>query len=199
MLRLPCLLVAIGSLTLAADYAAWAQKNPDGSWTATAEAAVKESALPSAAPQDAEKFCPAYLKLAVGDRTKFWVVLLSAIAKPESNFNPKEQYKEAFDDASGKAVVSRGLLQISIESANQKRYGCGIKKDEDLHDPATNLQCGVKILAAWVEADKVIATYQDDKSPRGGGRYWSTLRESHKSFAATKTYLNGLPFCQKAK
>lgn len=160
----------------ASDYSAWAKKNGDGSWTKATEAAVQNSKLTGALPADIEMFCPGYKARDATARKMFWVGLLSIVARPESNFKPETSYTESFEDAQGNKVVSRGLLQISIESANQKKYSCGIKKAEDLHDPATNLTCGVKILDAWVTTDNAIATYIG-QSPRGGGRYWSTLRE----------------------
>lgn len=160
----------------AQDYAAWAKANKDGSWTAATEKAVRESELSNSLPTDIEKFCPQYKTLDSADRIKFWVGLLSIVARPESNFNPNATYTENFPDSKGNMVISRGLLQISIESANQKKYSCGIKAAEDLHEPSINLTCGVKILNAWITRDNVIATYLKEK-PRGGGRYWSTLRE----------------------
>jgi hypothetical protein len=174
------LLVALALLAatsvLSQDYAAWAKKNTDGSWTAFAENAVANSNLPNTFPADIDKFCPGYKTKDAIDRKVFWVGLISIIAKPESNFKPETTYTESFNDAKGKKVISRGLLQISIESANQKKYSCDIKKSENLHDPKVNIDCGVKILEAWVKTDNVIATYVG-QAPIGGGRYWSTLRE----------------------
>ena len=123
--------------------------------------------------------------------------LLSIVARPESNFKPETTFTESFADSKGKKVVSRGLLQISIESANQKKYGCGIQKAEDLHDPAVNLTCGVKILDAWVQTDGVIASY-GQHPPRGGGRYWSTLRERNKHLPEIRGFTRSLKVCGAA-
>ena len=176
------------------DYAAWAKKKPDGSWTAAAEAAVRASNLPKAVPADIARFCPGYASQPEGARVQFWVGLLSAIAKPESNFKPETKYRESFVGADGQLVISRGLLQLSIESVNQKKYSCNIQEAEDLHDPAINLQCGVRILNAWVKDDNVIATYGSD-APRGGGRYWSTLRESKKHIQEMMAFTRKLEIC----
>jgi hypothetical protein len=159
------------------DYGAWRKKNTDGSWTRFTEEAVKSSSLPKAVPADIDKFCPGYKSQNEADRITFWAGLISAIARPESNFKPETTYTEIFSDGQGNKVVSRGLLQISIESANQARYACAIQKPEDLHDPKVNLACGVKILDYWIKKDNVLATYRGQK-PVGGGRYWSTLRET---------------------
>jgi hypothetical protein len=179
------------------DYAAWSKVNTDGAWTAAAKAAVKSSSLPKTLPIDIAKFCPNYSSHTEDARVEFWVGLLSAVARPESNFKPETTFKEDFRDSKGEFVISRGLLQISIESANQKKYACDIKKAADLHDPATNLRCGVRILEAWVKTDNVIATYGNGQS-RGGGRYWSTLREKNKHLPELTIFTNGLNVCSGA-
>lgn len=176
------------------DYAAWATKNQDGSWTRAAESAVASSPLIRLNPADITQFCPNYPKLAKHERRKFWVGLLSAMSKPESNFKPEATYRERFRDGKGRPVVSRGLLQISIESANQKRYDCDIRHPALLHDPVINLACGVRILSKWVTTDGVIAS----RSPlqhQGGGRYWSTLRAQNGKISAIAEFTRALPFC----
>jgi len=187
-------LVVLAPLAAAKDYAAWARRNPDGAWTAAAETAVAASSLPQAVPADVEKFCPGYAARNPDERKVFWVGLLSIVARPESNFEPGTKFTEKFTDAQGNKVVSRGLLQISIESANQRRYSCGIVKAKDLHDPSVNLGCGVKILDAWVKTDNVIATWGTG-SPAGGGHYWSKLREKNNYLPAITTFTRGLKVC----
>ena len=175
------------------DYAAWAGKNPDGGWTRAAESAVANSVLPRQVPADVASFCPNYPKLTSHERRKFWVGLLSAMSKPESNFRPHSRYQEKFNDRQGRPVVSRGLLQISQESANQRRYNCDIRHPQLLHDPVINLACGVRILALWVSQDGVIASPMHQV--KGGGRYWSTLRSSNGKVAAIADFTRQLPFC----
>ncbi len=187
-------LLLIYSANAVADYGAWANKNPDGMWTKAAEEAVERSNLPASEPADVEKFCPTYRTRSPAERRQFWAGLISIMARPESNFKPHTKYVEAFADAHGNRVVSRGLLQISIESANKKRYYCQIRKAEDLHDPATNINCGVKILNAWVVADNRIATPAGSK-PKGGGRYWSTLRKA-KHLPEISGYTSKLAVCR---
>jgi soluble lytic murein transglycosylase-like protein len=176
------------------DYAAWARSNADGTWTAAAEAAVKASALPGLRPKDITPFCPGYATRTPGERARFWVGLLSAIARRESRFDPATSYQESFNDSQGKRVISRGLLQISFESANQRAYSCQIARPEDLHDPAVNLACGVKILGFWVKKDGVIAAYASG-SIQGGGRYWSTLRENHGNLLELMAFTRKLSVC----
>lgn len=113
---------------------------------------------------------------------------ISIMAKFESGFKPETSYKEGFNDSKGKAVISRGLLQISQESANQSAYACGIKKAEDLHDPKVNLECAVKIAVYWINKDQVF--FGGEKL--GLGRYWSVGRKSSKSNAKILSYLSNL-------
>lgn len=130
-------------------------------------------------------------------RTQFWVALLSAMAREESGLDPSTQFVEPkVRDASGKKVVSRGLLQISIESANQQRYGCDIAKADDLHDPTTNLACGVKILNYWVAQDGYVGAQK--KRHVGGARYWSVLRDK-KKLAAIQGFTRQLEACASRK
>ena len=176
----------------APDYAAWAKHNQDGSWTRAAEHAVAGSSLPRLMPADATQFCPTYPKLSLTQRKQFWVALISAMSGPESNFRPASSYQERFSDRQGRPVVSRGLLQISQESANQRRYGCDIRQASLLHDPVINLSCGVRILSRWVQQDGLIASQQ---SPKGGGRYWSTLRHQNGKTGRISAFTRALPFC----
>jgi hypothetical protein len=181
----------------AADYGAWASANPGGTWTQAAEAAVSQSTLHQLVPVDAARYCPRYAHIDKSDRDRFWVALLSAMALPESKFDPGAQYVEReIHDASGKNVVSRGLLQISVESANQERYGCKIKQAEDLHDAATNLACAVKILNYWVAKDDSIGARRG--AHRGGAQYWSVLRRG-KHVSEIRRFTRKLDVCAHSR
>lgn len=125
-------------------------------------------------PKDIAQFCPAYKDLNERDKRNFWVHLISSMSEFESNHKPETSYTEAFYDAQGRRVVSRGLLQISIESGNG--YGCGLKDANELHDPLINLDCGLRILNKWVGNDVALAG-QSGSTWQGGARYWSVLRK----------------------
>lgn len=124
-------------------------------------------------PSDIRDFCPAYPSLSAADRKNFWVYLVSSMAELESNHNPDSTYTEAFYDNAGRRVVSRGLLQISIESGNA--YGCAFKTESELHDPLRNLDCGLRIMNKWIGADGMIKGLSGTKY-LGASRYWSVLR-----------------------
>ena len=178
------------------DYAAWKAVNTDGSWTRAAEAGVAATELATRVPTDIDLFCPGYATATAEDRQRFWVALLSAMARPESNFKPGATYLEPdITDAAGKNVTSRGLLQISKESANAKAYGCGIQDALELHDPAVNLSCGARIMSHWVAKDGRIAA--QTKPARGGARYWSVLRAWRGHLPEISGFTRSLPLCKK--
>lgn len=118
--------------------------------------------------------------------------LISKMAQYESGFDPSESYKEDFKDSSGAYVVSRGLLQISKESAND--YKCQGKTTlkiidaKDLHDYGVNLKCGVKILNKWGLKHKVLYGGKTN-AWLGGSKYWSVLRCPKDSCNAIMDYM----------
>jgi hypothetical protein len=177
------------------DYAAWKSVNKNGQWTLAAEKAVRATSLPMLTPRDIGTFCPSYELLAKDDRVRFWVGLLSAMAKPESGFKPETTYVEPdILDANKQNVVSRGLLQISQESANLKPYGCGIKQATDLHKVDVNLNCAARIMRHWVDKDGLIAAAS--KPAVGAARYWSVLRAWRGHLSGIGAYTKSLDVCR---
>lgn len=108
-------------------------------------------------------------------RKQFYVSLISCMSKYESSFDTLSYYTEKFPDNTGARVVSRGLLQISGESAIG--YSCEVPKNNYmiLHDPKINLECGVRILNRWIKKDLVLSSYVGERWI-GGARYWAVLR-----------------------
>lgn len=122
---------------------------------------------------------------------------VSIMAKYESSFKNGEQFTESFNDSKGNPVISRGLLQLSFESSNQKAYSCGLKTPEDLHDAKINLSCGVKIVNYWLNRDLIFFGEKFDPVKNkmiyfGLGRYHSVGRSPSKSNIKVKTYLENL-------
>lgn len=166
---------------------AWAKKAQGETWTRITIRALKElgAEMIKTDLKDAHDFCPAYHRLGATDREKVWVQLISSMAKYESNFDPVSTFTEAFKGDDGTLVISRGLLQISRNSANL--YGCNIAKPEELQVAETNLRCGVRILNTLVTKYKAIHGQQDVpnvnllRNPwQGAARYWSVLRRKTK-------------------
>lgn len=145
-------------------------------------------------PADRSLFCPKYSSFSYAQRKQYWTYLISSMVRFESNFNTNSSYTESFTDSSGKRVVSRGLLQISIESGNA--YGCGFKTAQELHDPYKNLSCGIRILNRWVARDGRIAG-KVDGGWKGGARYWSVLRAGDKtSYKSILNWSQNLSICK---
>lgn len=162
---------------------------PDGRvWTDMAHVALVDlgSGLLSTTPRDIADYCPSYERLNDEQRRAFWVYLLSRLARFESSHDPAVRFTESFNDSQGNPVISRGLLQISKESANG--YGCRIADAAELHNPEVNIRCGVRILNRWVaERDGVIAARTDGQW-LGAARYWSPFRnDSRRAQIASAT------------
>ncbi len=165
---------------------------PDGEqWSSFANAALNNfgANLIAAVPSDIAEYCPKYPSAGISERKAFWIGLLSALAKFESNYDPQVSFTENKRDAQGNLVVSRGLLQISIESG--RGYGCVIPNDQSLHDPQVNLTCAVRILNKVVPRDNVI----NSNAPpwKGAAAYWSpfrkmTRREDIRSWSKQQAY-----------
>ncbi len=154
--------------------------------------------LTRATPEDITDYCPAYPELSLPLRRAFWSHLLAFMAKSESNHSPSSRYQEKFNDRAGQPVISRGLLQISYESA--QAYGCDLATPQSLHNPRQNLRCGVRILNRWIDGDNRLAGRASDSTTEGtqwlgGARYWSTLRdnEQHRQI---RQAARSLAYCQ---
>lgn len=196
-----CVVLLAASGAARADYpaAAW-DAEPDGArWTAFAHAAVEQhgQSLLQTIPTDIEQFCPGFASRGEKDRQAFWVFLMSSLAKFESSYNPATSFDETTVDTGmvtrdGAPIISRGLLQISRESANG--YGCGIADPQQLHDPETNIVCGVRIFNRWIERDGVISG-KEGKRWRGLARYFSPFR-SAKKLASMQADASRQPYCR---
>jgi len=151
--------------------------------------------LLASTPNDIGDFCPNYPNLSDRGRMDFWVKLISAIAKPESDFVPTAHYPEKFADKNGHQVISRGLLQLSLSDANG--YGCPFTTEEDLYSPKLNLQCGVMIMDRLVSVSGAISGYDPaNKQWLGASRYWGTMRSTNNNFAILKKLIRQSENCR---
>lgn len=149
--------------------------------------------LVRADPADAAEWCPGFPKFTRSEKHAFFVKLMTEMARYESSFKPGTKYTESFPDSKGVPVISRGLFQISIESANG--YGCGFRQAEELHDAQANANCSVRIINRWVERDgRIGGTVAGDH--RGGARYWSVLRGTSKSRPKILAAMKEFPGCR---
>jgi hypothetical protein len=174
---------------------AWEIRPEGRQWTTIAHTSIDTlaPALTTVTPTDIDAFCPGYPAASPANRRAFYVALLAEIARLESNFDPSVTAAGTTTDASGRRVVSRGLLQLSPESASG--YGCAVAQAQQLHDPATNIQCGVRILERLIARDQVVAGYASG-SWRGASRYWTVFRDRNK-LADLQAVTNAQPYCKR--
>ena len=185
--------------SIAQDISAWGDNIEGPRWTQYANNAISQlgQELLNTVPADIELYCPNYANLNLNNRQQYWVSMISALAYFESNFSSAVSYQESFNDSQGKPVISRGLLQISKESANS--YGCDILDEKELHDPKVNIYCGVRILNQWIaKQDGVISDRKGwwifKSEWLGAARYWSPFRnESKRKSIAIST--SKQPYC----
>jgi hypothetical protein len=151
--------------------AAWDGETENGAiWTGWLSEAIagERPSLLDAAPRDVRKFCPAYRSLSRRDREQFWIMLISAIAERESDFD-----EDAFlDEPLPLSERSIGLLQLSL--SDSRDFGCAFKTELEIEGARENLRCGVQILRQLVEQDGVIGG-APNLAYRGAARYWAVL------------------------
>ena len=158
----------------------WDARPEAAAWTGATLAAVAryDSVLAGSVPGDMKAWCPGYARNGLAERRAFWVGLLSALAKPESGWNPR---------AAGGGGRYIGLLQISPQTARSN--GCAATSAGALKDGAANLACGVKIMARQVGTDGVVA----GNGGQGLGRDWgpfnkASMRASMAGWTAEQSY-----------
>lgn len=173
---------------------AWSRVAGASEWTTILyERIGAATALLRASPQDAARYCPGFAALDHSGRQAFYTGLVSIMAKYESGFDPEVRFQERFADSSGGLVVSRGLLQLSIESADAYT-GCDPGSAEALHDPGVNLACAAAILNKLVSRDQAIGVVQRGDW-KGGAAYWSVLRSNHPRNDEIVRFTQSLPVC----
>lgn len=118
-----------------------------------------------------------YVSNPAEDMVEFYNCLMAALCQFESNYKPEVTYKEDMVDAKGNQVISRGLLQLSMESANS--YGGGITNEQQLHDPETNIRCAVLIMKKCIVRDGRIQGGETG-AWKGMARYWSPFRKPER-------------------
>ena len=123
----------------------------------------------NANPRDMAKFCPQYYTMSQQERADVWTEMVLAMAQSSSGLSSRKIHTEGISDASGNLVISRGLLQISGESA--RSYRCDLSQNSDLHNDSTNIKCGLKIIQKLLGRDDEVG----NGVRRGLGRYWGTF------------------------
>ena len=162
----------------------WDHRPEARDWTISTMGAIANhgSALIETPLADIDNFCPGYATASDTQRQAFWVGLFSGLARYESTWNPR---------AAGAGGRYRGLLQILPQTARYR--GCEINGAGELYDGARNLSCAVRIAAAAVERDGVVAG-----SPGNWGGVaadWPPLRNAAKR-AHIAEFTRSQSYCQ---
>jgi hypothetical protein len=160
----------------------WDHRPEASQWTEATLATVSQydAALAGQVPADVANWCPGYATASLEDRRAFWVAMFSALAKHESTWNPA---------AAGGGGRWIGLTQISPATARQ--YGCEATSVAELKDGAANLACAVRIAAAQVGRDGLVA----GGGNRGMGRDWAPFRAASKR-ADMAGWVSDQAYCQ---
>ncbi len=157
-------------------------------WTDSLVTEIKNNISTYDLASDMESICPKYHSLTLDQKTKAIGELFVAMTYYESGFKPQSIYRECNKNKcqysngcqthveygycmkgghalDGGIVISRGLLQISLESA--KGYGCKVNKPDDLHEPIQNLVCGQNIMSRQIIRTGKITTTSN---------YWAVVK-----------------------
>jgi hypothetical protein len=133
------------------------------------------------------ELCPGFKNGSANEKKAFWVLVIAAIAKYESNFDPSTRYKEGHP----LYVYSEGLLQLSY--GDEKNHA-GLPIDpakQNILDPSVNLTSGVIILCNQLRKRKVLFT---DKP-----YYWSVLSRKQADIKKfIRDHIAQLNFCQSS-
>jgi hypothetical protein len=153
---------------------------------------------------DIESFCPNYYNLSSEQKSNFWVYLVSAVVRFESNFRTTHRYRETTlgtDPITKEPVYSEGLLQLSYQDKlaypfcdefdwARDRWLCRTDPSKSIFDPFKNLRCGIRILNWQVQRFDLIAVDR--------GQYWAVLKPSSRfsRLNEIRQLTASLPFCR---
>ncbi|WP_162300812.1 transglycosylase SLT domain-containing protein [Alkalilacustris brevis] len=163
----------------------WDHRPEAQEWTVSTMSAIAGHGRPliETPLADIDVFCPGYENATEEARQAFWVGLFSGLAKYESTWNPR---------AAGAGGRYRGLLQIWPTTA--RNHGCRINEAGELYEGPKNLSCAVRIAAAAVERDRVVAGGPGNWG--GVAADWPPLRDAAKraeiaGFTRSQSYCQG--------
>ena len=141
--------------------------------------------------------CSGYNDASVEEKSDFWIVFFSALARAESGFN--EKARSAFS----RGHRSFGLLQLSKSIAKTQ---CGITPTESsVINPKDNLICGLKLMAWQLNGGPTLSgkKLRSDLEGQIFGKYifqWGPLRQNDRRGRKLlidwfKGHLTQLKFC----
>jgi hypothetical protein len=162
-------------------HADWDDEPQASEWTDIVLEGLRSSELTRAVPIDVADFWRGYEGADVDDRTQFWLMLISAIAREESSFDPGCVYEEP-PPLSQKSI---GLMQLSL---TDRTYGCDFPTEESIKEPRRNLLCAIKIIDGLISRDGRIGGDPAHRTA-GAAAYWSTLRAPRPGKRDSRSYV----------
>jgi Putative peptidoglycan binding domain/Transglycosylase SLT domain len=152
--------------------------------------------------QDITRIRPDYQSLTKTQKINVWGELISAIAKPESSWNPIAEMVETtfinLDPVTGMPVRSEGLLQLSYQDKpNYKNLPCRFDWNADknypvkdirktIMNPQINLEFGINVLANQIRRTRKVIL--------SNGVYWAVLRENSRYIEPITMMVQNLKF-----
>ena len=155
--------------------------HPEGArWTAAVLGALRGPGAPllDVVPRDIGDWCPGYPAGDDAQRAAFWAGLVSALAWHESTHSP---------EAVGGGGQWFGLVQIAPGTARWRN--CAVRSGQALLDWPANLRCGIRIMAATVPRDGVVA-----EGMRGVAADWGPFHSTRKR-EDMRNWVRGQEYC----
>ncbi|HEY8278532.1 MAG TPA: hypothetical protein VIH99_02835 [Bdellovibrionota bacterium] len=149
----------------------WGRSTRVNSWTRAVREIVHARLSHFEMAKDKEIFCPDYANATLPERENCWTLLVSAISKYESSFNPAGSFREPDGN------YSVGLLALSPGECPNAR------SQDALKNAIPNLVCGVNKMASLIRKRGYV---DGPASARGASRYWSTLRKPYTKWDPTR-------------
>ncbi|MFN7729874.1 MAG: hypothetical protein ACK5P7_12020 [Bdellovibrio sp.] len=162
----------------------WKKLSHPKTWTAFLVQTLRADgqALLETVPQDIRWYCPRYAKLDQDQRLAFWARFISVLAEHESSYDIATILYETQLSSAREHVFSTGVMQLSIVSSRDRKYGCTmIQTQDDLFDWRKNMGCAVRMMSQMMKRDQAITVdlTADAAGPwRGFSRYWAPLRDN---------------------
>lgn len=142
----------------------WGRSKDRDRWSKAVLEVVRANKKTLNGAKDIETFCPGYRKSTARAQDMCWLILMSAISKKESDFNPNTSLTEDNGD------VSVGLLAMS---GHQCRNAPTIRA---LKNPIENVKCGTRKMV------QLVGKYGFISGGRlGAGANWSVIRERYQA------------------
>jgi hypothetical protein len=167
--------------TWAAPQLRWDDHPRGARWTSAVMGALRSHGAPllDVVPRDIQDWCPGYVDADRSQRAAFWAGLISTLAWHESTHRPM---------AVGGDGRWFGLVQIAPGTARWRN--CEVGTGEALLDGRANLRCGVRIMAATVPRDEVVA-----EGMRGVAADWGPFHSRRKR-EDMRNWVRAQPYCQ---